>query len=75
MGQWLEFVALRIESMMQMTRKRVQTTALGGPFLSFACRVLGCCDRLMGLQGLTHEDCRNVEKRLEEAGSLCGCRC
>ncbi|CAK9026447.1 unnamed protein product [Durusdinium trenchii] len=47
-----EALSRSIESMMQMTRKRVQTTALGG---------------------LTHEDCRNVEKRLEEVQRLSQC--
>lgn len=40
-----EALSRTIESMMQMTRRRVQATALGG---------------------LTHDDCRDVEKRLEE---------
>jgi len=47
-----EALSRSIDSMMQLTRKRVQTTALGG---------------------LTHEDCRNVEKRLEEVQRLSQC--
>ena len=47
-----EALSRSIESMMQLTRKRIQTTALGG---------------------LTHEDCRNVEKRLEEVQRLSQC--
>ena len=49
--------------MMQVTRQRVQTKALGG-----SC--LGCfyLDPNSAATGLTLEDCRNAEKRLEEAG-------
>ena len=47
--------------MMQLTRKRVQTTALGGGLNAFRWFECG-----RATPGLTHEDCRNVEKRLEE---------
>ncbi|CAJ1382335.1 unnamed protein product [Effrenium voratum] len=47
-----EALSRAIESMMQATRRRVQTTALGG---------------------LTHDDCRNLEKKLEEVQRLSQC--